>query len=155
MALCLALPANHRAAGPWVLHISRCPNMNPQGWPGLWPDAQHSRLTPSGPLVCQVPAGTEVWGRAEERKRRKGLYGGHWWGCPGLWFSAHGVDGRSGCLGQRFRNGHCNSWVLVSVSQWNKRERAHWPTQAFLTLGTHLFPSCHTQHPRSQLVNFH
>lgn len=32
------LPANHRAAGPRVLHIRRCPNVNPQGCPGLWPD---------------------------------------------------------------------------------------------------------------------
>lgn len=29
MAQCLALPANHRAAGPRVLHTSRCPNVNP------------------------------------------------------------------------------------------------------------------------------
>jgi hypothetical protein len=36
---CLALPANPRTPGPGVLHISRCPNVNPQGWAGLWPEA--------------------------------------------------------------------------------------------------------------------
>lgn len=87
MARCLALPANHRAAGPGVLPISRCPNVNPQGWPGLWPDAHHSLLIPSGPLGgCQVPTGTEVGRGPEERKGRKGLCEGSWWGCPRQWF---------------------------------------------------------------------
>lgn len=45
--------------------------MNPQGWPGLWPDAQHSLLTPSRPLRgCQMPAGVEVGNRAEQKGRR-------------------------------------------------------------------------------------
>lgn len=70
MARCLVLPANHRATGPRVPHISRCPNMNPQGWPGLWPDAWHSLPTPSRPLEgCQVSAGTE--GRRQKGRREK------------------------------------------------------------------------------------
>lgn len=74
MAQCLALPANRRAAGPRVLHISRCPNVNPQGCPGRWPDAQHSLLTLSGPLRCrQVPVGTEV-GRGQKRRRKERAY---------------------------------------------------------------------------------
>lgn len=77
---CLALPANHSAAGPRVSHISRCPDVTPQRWPGLWPDAQHSLLTPSGPLrVCQVSTGTEVGrhkGRKEERACVQAASGG-------------------------------------------------------------------------------
>lgn len=82
MAECQVFPASHQAVGPGVLHISGCPNVNPQRWPGLWPDAQHSLLTPSGPLGCrQVPAGTVGGGVAEKRKRqkrRKGLCEGRW-----------------------------------------------------------------------------
>lgn len=79
MAQCLALSANHRAAGPRVLHTSRCPNVNPQGCPGRWPDAQRSLLTLSGPLRCrQVPVGTEVGRGAEKKKKRKGLCEGCW-----------------------------------------------------------------------------
>ena len=72
MAGCQVLPANHRAVGPRVLHTSRCPNVNPQSWPGLWPDAQHSLLTPSRPLgCCQVPTGTEGGdGEEEETEER-------------------------------------------------------------------------------------
>ena len=86
---CLVLPANHRVACLRVLHVSKCPNVNPQGWPGLWPDAQHSLLSPSKPLGgCQVLAGAGVagvgWG--EKRKGRKTLCGGSWWGCPSQGF---------------------------------------------------------------------
>lgn len=71
MARCQIFPANHRMAGYRVLHINRCPNMNPQSWPGLWPDSQHCLLTPSSPLGCrQVPAGTEV-GRGQRRGREE------------------------------------------------------------------------------------
>lgn len=72
MACCLAGPTNPRAVGPRVLHFSRCPNVNPQDCPELWPETQHSLLTPNKPLgCCQVPAGKEV-GKGRKRKRRKG-----------------------------------------------------------------------------------
>lgn len=65
-----------------VLHVSRCPNVNPQGWPlGSGQDAQHSLLSPSRPSGgCQVLAGTGVAGVAGERKEegKKGLSGGSW-----------------------------------------------------------------------------
>lgn len=68
---CLALPANHSAAGPRVSHMSRCPDVTPQRWPGLWPDAQHSLLTPGGPLGdCQVSTGAEVGGHKGRKEER-------------------------------------------------------------------------------------
>ena len=113
-------------ACPRVLHVSRCPNVNPQGWPGLWPDAQHSLLSPSRPLGgCQVLAGTRVAGVAGER-REEGKKGLEWRQLVGLSSPVvlHlQVDRRSRCSGQRFWNEHQNSWVTVSVSHWNYRER--------------------------------